>query len=183
MTTTTTINGESHEIVRVSRTIFNQRLQDLEEAKARIVELETALEGMTDTERDELEGEIERLNRQKRYLSAQLRQKTLSAVLNYSKDAILLLGYQIQEWVINGDANTDARWKVELAMRVLGARSYGEEFVGDTVNFDPFSHHYRDEKNTPHTGTKVKVIAPGIEFFNCVDQPFPLMRIEVGPAS
>ena len=155
----------------LSESLSNDVVAQLREELTR--EKESELQSRAATE-----SELERVKRQVRHLRGELHNASRVAVLDLTRDALLVLGETVQQLVSSTAPDTskiaDAEAGIRLALGALGAELFGE--VGQVIDFDSRLH----EPDSHIAGEcQVEVTAPGLRFTRGVDTPFVLVRAEV----
>ena len=133
--------------------------------------------GNLDNQLKDTQAELERANRQARYLQGEVQKSNHRAALEVSRDAITVLGGALQDLETSGiplsKEAEGARVSITLALSALGAKPCGE--VGEIVPFEPGLH---EAHPPPAAGTLVRIMAPGVMYFKGVDSPLTIIRMQ-----
>ena len=109
------------------------------------------------------EGELERTTTHLEFLQSENRTKRTVAILEVTRDAIIVLGDALQGLATSGVPKTrevgNLESKIVLALSTLNARTFGE--VGEVAPFDPEIHQ---ADQPPEISTPVKIVAPGLRY-------------------
>ncbi len=124
------------------------------------------------------ESELDRAKRQARYFQGELQNASRVAVLDITRDALLMLGEILQQLVASPHSPSqkieDANAGVTLVIGSLGAEPFGN--VGEVTSFNSKLHTTGQptSENEP-----VEIIAPGLKFTRGMDSPLVMIRAQV----
>ena len=111
-------------------------------------------------------------------LRGELRKSVNIAALNFTGDAIRILGETLQDLSISSLAShqeiQDAKARIRLALLTLGAKPFGE--FGETVPFDSSVH---EANQPPVSGAPVTITAPGVAYPKDADTPKTMVKMKV----
>ena len=121
--------------------------------------------------------DLERTATQKRYVQGELHNASRVAVLDITRDAIIVLGDALQglaaSMIPPSREVSDVKDKITLSLSTLGTEPFGE--VGQVVPFEPGLHEVHPP---PAAGVPVRITAPGMRFFKGMDSPLIMIRMQ-----
>ena len=162
---------------RVAR-IQKDRIQELRNENERLCAEHRQEIAEKDRLISETESELERAGSLEVYLRGELDKAVNLAALNFTRDAILILGETLQDLSVSSLAShqemRDARARITLSLLALGAKPFGE--IGKTVPFDSGVH---ETNQLPVFGAPVTVVAPGVAYPKDTDTPEMMVKMKV----